>query len=92
MADSYDRIYQRLFENASPYRQKLSRRILSWVCQAKRPLRWFEIQAAISLNLDRGSINESDARLHDDCKDICASFVEILEDQTVELVHMTMRE
>lgn len=88
----YDRIYQRLTEKTIASNRQLTQRILSWICHAKRPLRWFEIQAAISLNLEDESINESDRRLRHDCKDICASFVEVYEDQTVELVHLSTRE
>lgn len=75
-------------------RQKrdIIKKLLSWVSLCKRPLRWFEIQAAISIDLEEDSINEDSRRLVDTCKDLCASFVEVHSDQTVELVHSTVRE
>lgn len=73
-------------------KKEVIEKLLSWISLCKRPLRWFEIQAAISVDLDDDSINEKNRRLVDTCKDLCASFVEQHSDTTVELVHSTVRE
>lgn len=72
--------------------RNITRKLLSWISLSKRPLRWYEIQAAISIDLQNETINEADRRLVDTSKDLCASFVEVHSDQTVELVHGTVRE
>ena len=66
--------------------------MLSWISYSQRPLRWYEIQAAISIDTENETINEDSRRLGGDAKDLCASFVEVLSDQTVKLVHSTARE
>jgi hypothetical protein len=71
---------------------EVTKKLLSWVSFSKRPLRWFEIQAAISLDLDQETVNEENRRLVDTAKDLCASFVELYSGQTVHLVHSTVRE
>ena len=72
-------------------RLAVTKKLLSWISVSKRPLKWYEIQAAISINLDNETVNEADRRLVDTSKDLCASFVELHEDQTVEVVHSTVR-
>lgn len=70
----------------------MSRRLLSWTAIARRPLKWYEIQAAISINLAEETVNEQKDRLVDSSKDLCASLVEIHADQAIELVHGTVKE
>ncbi|KAI3572907.1 hypothetical protein IWW34DRAFT_636599 [Fusarium oxysporum f. sp. albedinis] len=88
----YDRILKRVLDCKGKVRNEVVKKLLSWISVAKRPLRWFEIQAAISIDLDKGTINEENRRLVESCKDLCASFVEVHEDQRVELVHSTVKE
>lgn len=91
-AFSYDRILRRLMDDHVEQRRHITRKLLSWISLSKRPLRWYEIQAAISIDLDNETINEEHRRLVDTSKDLCASFVEVYPDQTVALVHSTVRE
>jgi hypothetical protein len=70
----------------------ITKKLLSWISVSRRPLRWYEIQAAISIDLKNEVINASNRRLVDTSKDLCASFVEVHADQTVEFVHGTVRE
>lgn len=83
-------------------KKEIIQKLLSWVSLSKRPLRWFEIQAAISIDIDLRDemIDEydqneglrEDRRLVDSAKDLCASFVDVHSDQTIQLVHSTVRE
>ncbi|KAK6850744.1 hypothetical protein PG987_000378 [Apiospora arundinis] len=56
------------------------------------PLKWYEIQVAASIDLRSDKVIVEGRRLVDNAKDLCASFVEVHADQTVELVHSTVRE
>ncbi|CAG9975887.1 unnamed protein product [Clonostachys byssicola] len=86
----YDRILRRLMGEKQT--RNITKKLLSWISLSKRPLRWFEIQAGISIDLDTETINKGNRRLLDTSKDLCASFVEVHTDETVELVHSTVRE
>ncbi|KAF4976357.1 hypothetical protein FZEAL_6955 [Fusarium zealandicum] len=88
----YERILYRLMNNQGPRLRKVIKKLLSWISLSKRPLRWFEIQALISIDLNNEIINDESRRLVDTCKDLCASFVEVHADQTIELVHSTVRD
>ena len=89
----YHRIIERLLnsEGVPALRQKNIIRLLGWLACAKRPLRWYEIQAAWSLDIDDG-VFDTDLRFVEDSKDLCGSLVEISSDGTVNLVHSTARE
>ncbi|KAI1076452.1 hypothetical protein F5B20DRAFT_556101 [Whalleya microplaca] len=89
--DAYARIMHRITENR-PHDLTLEvRKILSWIACAPRPLRWREIQAAVSLDIENQEVDH-ERRLLDSPKDLFASIVEIQSDETVELIHSTARE
>jgi len=87
----YNRILRRL-RDVHIAQWEITKKLLSWISLSMRPLRWYEIQAAISIDLENETINEADRRLVDTSKDLCASFVEVRSDQTVKFVHSTVRE
>lgn len=93
LEEVYRRILQRLLDNHVAVQQRnITKKLLSWISLSKKPLRWYEIQAAISLDLEKDRVNDANHRLVDTSKDLCASFVEIYPDQTVVFVHGTVRE
>lgn len=67
------------------------RQILGWIVWAKRPLRWREIQGAMSIDMEQQKI-DYDRKLVDSPKELFASFVELDADGTVQLIHETARE
>jgi hypothetical protein len=81
-----DRIQQNPRENE----REIARKILSWMVCSRRPLRWRELQAAISIDPIR-QIVDSVRRLAIHVRDICGSLVEILPGDRVEFVHATAR-
>lgn len=87
---SYARIMRRLFteERAT---QSDSKKLLSWLVCAKRPLKWREIQCAVSIDLDEQTLNWEQGRFRVDSKDLCGSLVEVQTDDTVSLVHHTAK-
>jgi hypothetical protein len=55
-------------------------------------MKWYEIQGAVSVDLENQSVN-FDERMHCvNSKDLCASLVEIRSDDSIVLVHSTARE
>lgn len=64
---------------------------MGWIACAKRPLRWRELQAAVSIDLENQKI-DFNKKLSGSPKDLFASLIELKEDGTVELVHGTARE
>lgn len=66
--------------------------LLEWLVLARKPLRWHEIQVLKSMDLDRQSIDfHRQGFLVNDPRDICGSFVEVQDDGSVELIHLTAR-
>ncbi|KAK0627896.1 hypothetical protein B0T14DRAFT_146178 [Immersiella caudata] len=93
LEEVYSRILQRLLDSHIAVQQRdITKKLLSWISLSKRPLRWYEIQAAISIDLEKESVNDANRRLVDTSKYLCASFVEIYPDQTVVFVHGTVRD
>lgn len=89
--NSYGRILDRILESRGPHMVKHLRHILGWIVCARRPLRWREIQGAISLDLERQRV-DYDKGIAESPKGLFASIVKIQADDTVELVHGTARE
>lgn len=87
----YERILLRIIGTGTANQQDASKKLLSWIAVARRPLRWYEIQASYSINLDDETINTEEGRLRGTAKDHCASFVDVRADQTVSFVHGTVK-
>lgn len=79
-----------MLHNTNEAERDAARKLLGWVIGAKRPLKWHEIQGAITINADDQSVNFEDEKLRvDNVKDLCGSLVEILPGDRVSLVHRT---
>jgi hypothetical protein len=88
----YQRILDRILDCNTTERQKNATRLLGWLACATRPLKWYEIQGAVSVDLENHSVNFEERKYRENSKDICASLVEIRSDNSIELVHSTARE
>ncbi|KAH0563509.1 hypothetical protein GP486_001930 [Trichoglossum hirsutum] len=88
----YERILDRILDSNTTARQKDATRLLGWLACAKRPLKWYEIQGAVSIDLKNQSVNFEERMHCVNAKDLCASLVEIRSDDSIELVHPTARE
>ena len=66
-------------------------KILGWMVCARRPLKWREIQAAVSMNPINQSIEFEDRKFRSDVRDYCGSLIQVLPGDRVELVHTTAR-
>jgi len=60
------------------------------VC-AKRPLKWREIQAAVSIDADEQTIDFDQGRVRGDAEDYCGSLIRVYPGDRVELVHTTAK-
>ncbi|KAK2606195.1 hypothetical protein QQS21_003366 [Conoideocrella luteorostrata] len=64
--------------------------LFGWLVCAKRSLKWREIQCLKSIDPDELAINDS-RRFVVAPKELCGSLVEVRSDQTLELVHQTVK-
>lgn len=88
----YDRLVDRVLKGNDVLMRETAERLLGWIVHAKRPLKWHEIQGAISINLDIQDIQFESRKLRVDAKGLCGSLVEYRHsDDTVQLVHLTAR-
>ena len=93
----YVDIVDRLKQTLSRNRWTTARRILSWLAGAMRPLKWHELQAALTIQLDAhgATIDYDRYLLRDDIRDLCGPLVRVVEEQNemrLEFVHSTTRE
>ncbi|KAL2206930.1 hypothetical protein CC79DRAFT_1358704 [Sarocladium strictum] len=87
----YQRILSRLVDNGPQSRFQMTQRLLSWLCVAKRPLHWHEIQGALSIDAEHMCMSTHDRHLRGNPEDFCGSFIEHHADGTIELVHPTLK-
>ncbi|KAN0113190.1 NACHT domain containing protein [Hyaloscypha variabilis] len=86
--EAYHRTIDRIQTNSGENEQRVARRILSLMLCSRRPFRWREVQAAISINtVDR--VVDSTRRLPMHIRDICGSLIEVLPGDRIEFVHVT---
>jgi len=91
MKRRYSRIIDRVFNEAKEPERKIAAQLLSWIVCAKRPLKWQEIQGAVSIDLDTQTVDFDERRLSVDSKHLCGSLVEIRPGGVVDLVHLTAK-
>ncbi|KAI9376649.1 hypothetical protein BJX61DRAFT_530663 [Aspergillus egyptiacus] len=92
--EAYARIMERLKRELSPGQLEFTRLLLGWLVCSKRPLKWTEIQLALSIDMDKtdnsNRINK-DLKLRDDVEELCGSLVQVLKGNRIELIHSTAR-
>ncbi len=88
---SYSKILTRLLDQAKPPEKAASETLLRWLVCAKRTLKWHEIQATKSIDIESQSVDVERRRFRDNSKDLCGSLVEIRDGGRVEFVHTTAK-
>ncbi|RQM06601.1 hypothetical protein DH86_00001229, partial [Scytalidium sp. 3C] len=81
----------RIKSNASPEEWDIAKKLLGWMVCAKRPLRWNEIQGAVSMNAAEQTIDFDQRKLRVHIKDICGSLIQVMPGDRLQLVHSTAR-
>jgi hypothetical protein len=90
-SDRYRRIVENILVKApTPFGQKAAM-LLSWVACATRPLAWREIQAAVSIDWERRTVNFDRYQLAVDAKELCGALVEQLPNGDIGFVHSTVK-
>jgi hypothetical protein len=90
-SDRYHRIVENILVKAPlPFRQKAAM-LLSWVACATRPLAWREIQAAVSIDWERQTVDFDRYQLAVDAKELCGALVERLPNGDISFVHSTVK-
>lgn len=86
----YERIVERIYSNENVAEREQAQKLLGWVVCAKRPLKWHEIQGAISIDIEHQTV-DFEGSLVLDVKELCGSLVERLPGDRIELVHSTAK-
>jgi hypothetical protein len=86
----------RLRKNLYLNQWTLVKKLLGWIICAKRPLKWQEIQAVLSIDHDSQYFNFRERSVRSDVEQLCGSLVRVLpaerpEDNRIDLVHVTAR-
>jgi hypothetical protein len=89
---SYERIMSRIAQNSTPAEWKIARKLLGWMICARRPLKWHEIQGAVSIDPVGQTVNFDDRKLRVHIRDLCGSLIQVLPGDRVELVHSTAKQ
>ncbi|KAL4918902.1 hypothetical protein BDW62DRAFT_180053 [Aspergillus aurantiobrunneus] len=91
--EAYTRIMERLKQDLIPEQLEYTRLLLGWLVRSKRPLKWTEIQLALSIDMGTLDANEVDMNLkiRDEPLELCGSLVQVLKGNRIELVHSTAR-
>ncbi|KAF5254484.1 hypothetical protein FANTH_742 [Fusarium anthophilum] len=88
---AYERIMDRIFHKAPQQTRTGTLQLLGWLVCAKRPLKWHEIQSLKSVNLNRQLVDFARHKFSVSGKDLCGSLVELREDGTLELIHVSAK-
>ncbi|CAG8930839.1 unnamed protein product [Penicillium salamii] len=94
LSEAYTRIMERLNQDLSEDQLEYTELLLGWLVCSKRPMKWTEIQVALSIDLHSSVAShelDMDLKLRDDVQELCGSLVQILEGNRVELVHSTAK-
>ncbi|KAL1846019.1 hypothetical protein Daus18300_014380 [Diaporthe australafricana] len=92
---AYERILERILNQNTSTRKNDAQRLLQWLVCTKRPLKWYEFQATVCVDLEEGEYDPSEFSRRiwrETPKDLCGSLIEYHKDETVEFVHPTARE
>jgi hypothetical protein len=92
LEQAYQRILNRIKENSSEEEWKIAHKILGWMVCATRPLKWYEVQAAVSTDVEEQTVDFDERMLRVHIRDLCGSLVQIAAGDRVGLVHHTARQ
>jgi hypothetical protein len=81
----------RMKKNLTDQEWIIAQKLLGWMVCAKRPLKWHEIQAAVSIDPMEGTVDLDKRKLRVHIRDLCGSLIQALPGDRVELVHSTAK-
>lgn len=92
LEQAYQRILNRIKENSSEKEWKIAHRLLGWMVCVTRPLKWHEIQAAVSTDVEEQTVDFDERMLRLHIRDLCGSLVQVASGDRVGLVHHTAQQ
>ncbi|KAL9110913.1 MAG: hypothetical protein Q9227_004528 [Pyrenula ochraceoflavens] len=91
LEQAYGRIMARIKRDTTDGEWKIAHKLIGWMVCARRPLKWTEIQAAVSMDSEEQTIDFDEGKLRIHIRDLCGSLVQVLPGDRVELVHNTAK-
>lgn len=92
LEQAYQRILNRIKENSSDKEWKIAKQLLGWMVCVTRPLKWYEVQAAVSTDVEDQTVDFDERMLRIHIRDLCGSLVQVAAGDRVGLVHHTARQ
>lgn len=89
---SYDRILRRISNDLDSNAITHAKKILGWMTCARRPLKWHEIQGALSVDTTDRTVDFVQRQSRTHIREICGSLISNLSGDRLELVHVTAKE
>jgi len=90
----YERILITIGQKLTDEELNLRKEILGWVTTAIRPMNLEELSVALAIEPGSKALDDGEIilRLENDIRELCGPMLKILEDRTVQIVHMSVRE
>lgn len=89
---AYDRILKRISKVLDSHAVAHAKKILGWMTCARRPLKWHEIQGALSVNTTHRMVDFAGRRSRIHIREICGSLVSNLSGDRLELIHISAKD
>ncbi|KAK7418920.1 hypothetical protein QQX98_003623 [Neonectria punicea] len=94
LKQAYGKIIERL-RKANDNTWNEAKKIFGWLAFAKRPLKWHELQAVLSIEVDeQGHVQPANTkrRLCADIQEVCGSLVHMPGGTSIDFIHQTAKE
>lgn len=91
---SYHKIIDRLERESVRSQWTMAKKIFGLLAGVKRPLKWYELQAALSLEVSavgKVSMDYHNNQLRNDIRETCGTLVQVVQKNRVEFIHSTTR-
>jgi hypothetical protein len=94
LEQAYHKIIDRLERESVRSQWMMAKKIFGLLAGAKRPLKWCELQAALSLEISPSGAVTMDFQsnmLRNDIRETCGTLVQVVQQNRVEFIHSTTR-
>jgi len=93
LEQAYHKIIDRLERESVRAQWVMAKKIFGLLAGAKRPLKWYELQAALSLEDSSGEIQMDyhSNMLRNDIRETCGTLVQVVQKNRVVFIHSTTR-
>jgi hypothetical protein len=87
----YERVVEGIYQNENGAERAQAQKLLGWLVCSRRPLKWHEVQGAMSIDNELQVVDFEAGSLVLDAGELCGSLVERFPGDRVELVHSTAK-